>query len=240
MATKAFQLRSILLGDRPEAWSALGFELATPPSGSGAVATLCLGNTTIGLTGSTEGFLGWRIEGIKAPLDGLSTATGSEAWERQTPTLHPNGIDAIDHVVLNTGDVPRTVDALAESGVKPSGGRSTTSYGSPMAQVFFWLGDVILELVGPDEGEPTTSDPCRLFGLALVAPNLDSTVAALGDLAGQPKDAVQSGRRIAGIRGNNTGVSLPLAVMSPHVPVETAQVLRRRAGRRGVGLQRRL
>ena len=34
---------------------------------------------------------------------------------------------------------------------------------------------------------------------------------------GTPKDAVQDGRRIAGLRGKEVGIRLPIAVMSPHV-----------------------
>jgi hypothetical protein len=83
--------------------------------------------------------------------------------------------------------------------------------------VFFWAGDVIVELIGPDEGEPTTDEPASVFGLALSATDLDATAAHLGDLLGTPKDAVQPGRRIAGLRGRQVGISLPIAVMSPHV-----------------------
>jgi hypothetical protein len=85
-----------------------------------------------------------------------------------------------------------------------------------MRQTFFWAGDVIVELVGPDVGEPSTDEPTTVFGLALVASDLDATAAVLGPLLGTPKAAVQPGRRIAGLRGRDLGISLPLAVMSPH------------------------
>jgi hypothetical protein len=208
---KTAQLRSLVLGDDPEAWSTLGFSVTDPGSGS----TVRLGTTSILLTASGQGFEGWSIDGVDQSIDGLPRASSDDSPTSSAPE-HPNGIAAIDHVVLRTGDVGRTTEALASFGIDARRGRSTTSYGDPMRQVFFWLGDIILELVGPDDGEPTTDEPSSLLGLALVATDLDATVARLGTLAGTPKDAVQPGRRIAGIRGREAGVSLPLAVMSPH------------------------
>ena len=138
--------------------------------------------------------------------------------------VHPNGIERIDHVVLRPGDCERTVAAFTAAGFEVRGGRSTTSYGAPKRQTFFWAGDVILELVGPDAGEPVTDEPTTIFGLALVARDLDATAEQLGERMGTPKDAVQPGRRIAGLRHRQLGMSLPIAVMSPHVrtggPVE--------------------
>jgi hypothetical protein len=83
--------------------------------------------------------------------------------------------------------------------------------------VFFWAGDVILELMGPDRDQPVTDDATSVFGLALVADDLDTTAAHLGELLSSPKEAVQPGRRIAGLRGAKVGISVPIAVMSPHV-----------------------
>jgi hypothetical protein len=200
------QLTTVVLGDRPEAWRAAGFEV----SGAG---TLTLGTTTVLLDGSGGGFVSWRLDGIDADLDGLPT---TPADADPGPAEHPNGIGRIDHVVVRTGDCGRTIAACEAAGLEVRGGRSTTSYGAPMRQTFFWVGDVILELVGPDAGEPTTDEPTSIFGLALVADDLDATGHALGDLLGTPKDAVQAGRRIAGLRGKEVGIGLPLAVMSPH------------------------
>ena len=115
--------------------------------------------------------------------------------------------------VAHDVDGLRTVEA---AGLEVRGGRSTTSYGSPMRQVFFWTGDVIVELVGPDAREPT-DEPTTFFGLALVSDDLDATATTLGELLSTPKDAVQAGRRIAGLRGGQVGITVPVAVMSPHV-----------------------
>lgn len=212
MDTTNGQLTTIVLGDPPDAWAAAGFHVG--PSG------VLLGSTTVRLTGSGDGFEGWSLAGIDAALDGLPTApaepeTDGDPGDRSAP--NPNGINRIDHLVVRTGDCDRTVQAFTAAGLEVRGGRSTTSYGAPMRQVFFWAGDVILELVGPDRGEPTTDEPTSIFGLALVADDLDRTARLLGERLGTPKEAVQPGRSIAGLCTKPLGITLPIAVMSPHL-----------------------
>ncbi|MDQ2679273.1 MAG: VOC family protein [Actinomycetota bacterium] len=207
-------LTTIELGDDPSAWSAAGFTVTDD--------TVVLGGTTVALTGAGGGFRGWAFAGLDPlRLDGLPDSERSDGPLGDGPDgdgpAHPNGIVSIDHVVVRTGDCDRTVAAFEQAGFEVRGGRSTTSYGAPMRQTFFWAGDVIVELVGPDAGEPTTDEPTSIFGLALVATDLDATAEHLGDLMGAPKDAVQDGRRIAGLRHRQVGISLPIAVMSPHV-----------------------
>ncbi len=210
MTDRPHQLTHVLLGDAPAAWRSAGFDVDDD-------GRLRLGATEVLCLDTGGGFVGWALDGVDHDLDGLATADGhgGTASAGTTPA-HPNGIATIDHVVVRTGDCDRTIAAFEAAGLEVRGGRSTTSYGAPMRQTFFWAGDVILELVGPDEGEPTTDEPTSIFGLALVAPDLDATAAELGDLLGTPKDAVQDGRRIAGLRGKEIGISLPVAVMSPH------------------------
>lgn len=215
------QLSTIELGDPPEAWAAAGFHVEQD--------RLRLGSTVLRLTGDGGGVRGWAIDGVAHDVDGLAAveAGGTEAVATEAASTevsappdgapHPNGVVSIDHVVVRTGDVDRTVSAFEAAGLEVRGGRSTTSYGSPMRQVFFWAGDVIVELVGPDAHEPTTDEPTTFFGLALVSGDLDATAATLGELLSAPKDAVQAGRRIAGLRGGEVGITVPVAVMSPHV-----------------------
>lgn len=203
------QLTAIDLGDTPAAWTAAGFTVA-----DGAVE---LGSTVLRLTGSGQGVEGWAIAGVDDPIDGLASAPPPSPAGAPGRVQHPNGVVRIDHVVVRSGDCDRTVAGFEAAGLEVRGGRSTTSYGSPMRQVFLWAGDVIVELVGPDAGEPTTDEPTSFFGLALVSDDLDATAAHLGELLSTPKAAVQQDRRIAGLRGREIGISLPIAIMSPHV-----------------------
>lgn len=217
MAANPHQLTHLVLGDDPDSWRTAGFDV--DHSGRfrlGHTEVLCL---SLG----EPGFVGWALDGIDGALDGLATADSHRSSAGgHAPSSHPNGISSIDHVVVRTGDCDRSIRAFESAGLEVRGGRSTESYGSPMRQTFFWAGDVILELVGPDSdpdgaAEPTTDEATSIFGLALVADDLDVTAERLGDLLGTPKDAVQPGRRIAGLRHRDAGIGLPVAVMSPHV-----------------------
>ena len=228
------QLELLRLGDTAAAWSAAGFFVS-------AEATVTLGQTIIQCTGQGEPFQGWQIQGCQiqgsqiqgsqiqgsgssisehSSIDGLRLLAASDQGPRLNSVAsqpHPNGITSIDHIVVSTGDSQRSIAAFESAGFEVRGSRSTSSYGSPMRQTFFWAGDVIVELMGPDLGEATSESPAQIFGLALVAADLDSTAAALGELLGTPKAAVQTGRQIARLRTNSVGIGLPIAVMSPHL-----------------------
>ena len=80
-----------------------------------------------------------------------------------------------------------------------------------MRQIFFRLGPVILELVGPPA--PDGDGPARFWGIAFTVTDLDATARYLGDRLGTVKDAVQPGRRIASLR-KEAGLALPIAFMS--------------------------
>ena len=81
-------------------------------------------------------------------------------------------------------------------------------------------GAVILEVVQEPEdaiergGGPER--PAFFWGLAFVAPDLEATVASLGDRAGEIRAAVQPGRQIATLL-RAAGLALPIALISgPH------------------------
>jgi hypothetical protein len=202
----------ILVGDPREAWEAAGF--AVDADGSCRI-----GQVRVRLLGRDGGkrILGWSLRGAPADLladgtlDGVPT-TPSDA-SPVAPGSHPNGSQHIDHVVLLTPDLARTTKALEAIGVTPRGERDSDTYGAPMRQVFFRLGEVILELIGQidaaGEGDP------GFFGLAITVDDLDAAGALLGEHLGQSKDAVQEGRRIATLRHREVGMSVATAFMSP-------------------------
>ncbi|MCU1353857.1 MAG: hypothetical protein JWM05_3066, partial [Acidimicrobiales bacterium] len=130
---------------------------------------------------------------------------------------HPNGTTRIDHVVLVTPDLGRTVDALATVGLELRRTRDTDSPESPMRQAFFRIGEVILEVVGPPE--PSDDGPSRWYGLAFAVDDLDALVDRLGEHVGAIKPAVQRGRRITTLRHRELGLSVATAFMDdPVVP----------------------
>lgn len=197
------------VADEPGPWAALGFAV------EGDVCVL--GEVRIRLAGadSGQGLVGWSLRGFGSDeLDGLPTS-GSD---REPPTEalpHPNGITILDHVVAFTPALDRTVGALRGAGLDLRRVREEPTPAGAPRQAFFRVGGAILEVVQqPAEMIEVADGPAFFWGLAFVAPDLDATVAALGDAAGEPRDAVQPGRRIATL-GRSAGLSVPVALMSP-------------------------
>lgn len=201
----------LTVADSPQAWSALGFAVA---------GDVCVfGEVRLRLAGSAagSGLAGWSLRGIEeGDLDGLPTTYSDRPPPGEAPP-HPNGITAIDHVVAFTPALDRTVAALQGAGLDLRRIRAEPTPAGAPRQAFFRLGPTILEVAqqSPEAIEPGTEDgPAFFWGLALVAPDLDATVAALGDRVSEARAAVQPGRRIATLR-RSAGLAAPLALMTP-------------------------
>src|SRR5262249_26489340 len=112
-----------------------------------------------------------------------------------------------DHLVIFTDDPDRTVNHYAAFDLDV---RRVRDLGNGTRQTFFKAGEVILELVGPIpnvRGE-------RLWGLAFTVSDLDACATLYGEHLGRIKDAVQPGRRIATLRHEAVGLTIPIAFMS--------------------------
>jgi hypothetical protein len=149
--------------------------------------------------------------GWSGDLDGLPTTASSTP--QPEPAEHPIGARLIDHVVVLSPDGDRTAASFAAVGLEARRSRETDTYGLPMRQTFFRMGEVVLELIATTE--PTGDGPTSFFGLALTVDDLDAVAVQLGDGLGAIKDAVQPGRRIATVRHKDLGLSVALALMSP-------------------------
>ena len=158
------------------------------------------------------------MRGVEAPdLDGLPTTVSDRPPPADRP-VHSNGITAIDHVVGITPALDRTVGVLRDAGLDLRRIREQPTPAGAPRQAFFRLGATILEVVQePDEAIESGGGLDRsafFWGLAFVAPDLDATVAALGDRVSEIRPAVQPGRRIATLR-RSAGLSVPVALMTP-------------------------
>jgi Glyoxalase/Bleomycin resistance protein/Dioxygenase superfamily len=120
--------------------------------------------------------------------------------------VHPNGTTVLDHLVVFTDDPERTVRAYADLGLEV---RRVRDLGNGRTQTFFRAGEVIIELVGPIDG-----DGERFFGLSPTVSDLDACAQLLGDRLGKIKDATQPGRQIATLRHEACGLTIPIAFMS--------------------------
>jgi hypothetical protein len=197
--------------DTAEAWSTLGFAVEDD--------TCVVGDVRIRLAGpdAGKGLVGWSLRGIEATeLDGLATTRSDRPPPGEHP-VHPNGIVAIDHVVAITPALGRTVEALERAGLDLRRIREEPTPAGAPRQAFFRLGATILEVVQepPEAIERGGPDRSAFFwGLAFVAPDLEETVAGLGDRVSEIRAAIQPGRRIATLR-RSAGLAVPVAVMTP-------------------------
>ena len=198
------------VADPADAWTRAGFAVD-----AGAVCRI--GSVGIRLVGRDRGtgIVGWSLRGLPSDrpiqdLDGVPTTTSGA--DPGTPATHPNGVTAIDHVVLLSPDLGRTVQALAAVGVDPRRERDGELGGRPIRQIFFRFGDVIVEVVGsPDSAR---EGPSTLWGLTYVVADLATTAAFFGDRTTPVKDAVQPGRRITTLRHLEFGMSVRTALIS--------------------------
>lgn len=198
----------LLVADEPDAWTSAGFDV--DPDG-----TCRIGGVRVRLVGRDRGFgiVGWSLRGLE-PTDGLldGVPTTRSEYGPATPATHPNGVVSIDHVVLLSPDVSRTVGAFAELGLEPRRERAGELGGRAIRQVFFRLGEVIVEVVGsPDTA---SEGPASLWGITYAVDEIEASVTYLGEHAGRVKDAVQPGRRITTLRHRELGLSVRTALIS--------------------------
>jgi hypothetical protein len=206
----AVTIESITVADAPDAWRAAGFDVDGD--------TCRVGSIEIRLSGpeAGKGLIGWSLRGVEGTgLDGLATTEAAPGEPPPPTAAHPNGAVRIDHVVGLTPDRARTVAALERAGLDLRRLRDEPTAAGGGFQAFFRLGEAILEVIEAPPGSPLPREtPARLWGLAFLVHDLDATARALGDLLGEPRDAVQPGRRIATLR-REAGLSFGCAFMTP-------------------------
>lgn len=199
------ELAALKMGDPGALWGSLGFSVdddATHVSG-----------VRHEFDDAGHGILDWgfRSSGDEAPniaeLDGLPCRLA--AFEAKSTPNHPNGVVSIDHLVILTPDLTRSIASFEGVGIPCRRVRDTNR---GMHQAFFRLGEVILEVVGSMDS--TSTGPPSLWGIAYTVKNLDETATFLGDRMRPAKPAVQKGRMIATL-DRAVGSSVSIAFMSP-------------------------
>lgn len=210
-------LSSLIIGDTASSWIAAGFDVRE----SHGRSLTAIGDVEIELVGPDggRGIVAWRFDDLELPgaattIDGVQTL---RSGARSTTELsHTNLVSHLDHVVMFTPDLHRTIEALEAAGFEARRIRGIPGTEPLRQQVFFWAGSTIIELVGP--AEPTGEEPASLWGLAVTCGDLDAAHERLDGGLGAPKAAVQKGRRIATLRTRDLGVSTAIAFMTPHAP----------------------
>lgn len=194
--------------DPPDAWARAGFTVDSDDvSRIGAV------NVRLTGPGRGTGIVGWSLRGLpsEAVLDGIPTCRSDAPISM--PAGHPNGVLAIDHIVLLSPDVNRTVQSLVSVGLTPGRRERIGELGGrPIRQVFFRFGEVIIEVVGSPDTR--SEGPSTLWGITYVVADIDATAAFFGDHTTPVKSAVQPGCRITTLRHRELGMSVRTAMIS--------------------------
>ena len=187
----------VVVAADPGAWSVAGFRLED--------AVCEVGGVRIRLAGEDagKGIVSWSVRGLATTeLDGLPARSSDRPPAAGVP--HPNGVVSLDHLVVFTPDRERTVAALEAAGLDLRRLRDGPTHpGGPTRQAFFRMGELILEVIearGDSRMREQPGAPARLWGLAFGVEDLDRTAGEMGELLGEPRDAVQPGRRIATAR----------------------------------------
>jgi len=208
-------LAGVEVRGEPEAWAAAGFAVSggAVVAGGVPVRSVAGGTASLALAAAPAGAPATG----GAELDGLPCAWAPDrappGEAAEAPSRHPNGVIAVDMVVLFTGSRERTGAALAAAGLPlrkllegevPGGGQARRGFAR-------FANGPILEVVQPAGGPP---GPARLWGLQFAVADLDRAADALGPLLGDPHDAVQPGRRIATVR-REAGLGVAVALITP-------------------------
>jgi hypothetical protein len=208
------------VADPVDAWTRAGFSV--DPDGVCRVGEVGIrlvaggaGTGAAPAATSGTGIVGWSLRGLPLnraidDVDGIPTRTSDRGTA--VAGTHANGVTAIDHVVVLSPELARTVEALTAIGVHPRRERSSELGGQPIRQIFFRFGDVIVEVVG----SPGTASggPSTLWGITYVVDDIDATAAFFGDRTTPVKDAVQPGRRITTLHHQALGMSVRSAMIS--------------------------
>jgi hypothetical protein len=158
-----------------------------------------------------SGIDGWALSGIDDTTTSVAGLT-TTVVEQLAPIFatHSLGARSIDHVVVMTGDLESTTGDIAlATGCELKRIREV----GKIRQGFHRIGrgGLIVEVVQHEEDDRSVAE---FWGLVIIVEDLDEACAQLGaDRVGEPKDAVQPGRRIATIR-SSVGLGTAVALMS--------------------------
>jgi hypothetical protein len=195
-------LTEITVAAEAATWADAGFWVA---------AEACVaGDVRIGFAAGAGGILDWALTEVDGhEIDGLATRAGEQ--QAAADVTHPNGVVEIDHLVVLTPSLERTIAAFEAIGVELRRIREGETGMGPYRQAFFRLGRPVLEVVEAADMEPET--PARFWGITFSVADIDAAAELLGERIGRVKDAVQPGRRIATVR-REAGLGVAVALIS--------------------------
>lgn len=210
------RLLQLFIADEPSRWQALGLHGSLDAEGRWCCTAGPVGVVVDRrLEPAGAGIVAW---GLDTPVQS-SPHTVTELGVRIMATsgscdVHDHRLVGVDHVVIMTASLEQTCQWVAQHLGAPL--KRVRDAGNGVRQGFHRLGDVIVEVV---EAPGTPPGPAQCWGLVFTVVDLDALVEPWSDdLVSRPRDAVQSGRRIASLR-RGAGLATAVAFMSPDRPV---------------------
>ncbi|MHB1128971.1 MAG: VOC family protein [Ilumatobacteraceae bacterium] len=201
-----------VIGGLTDPWTAIGIHFSSDGRAN-------LGNTWLHCdTRLPPGLYSWVLSDAPRDIpsiDGLVTTYVDDVPALNVENISEvtNGfqlqIAGVDHVVVNTPDLQRTSDALANATGAPL--KRVRDVGNGAQQGFHRLGGVIVEIVSTPQ---TLVGPAVFWGLVFVVDDLEAVFNHVGpDVLSPPKPAVQPGRNIATFR-SAAQLGVPCALMT--------------------------
>ncbi len=210
MSDSAPVLDRLDLPGTADAWQRCGFAVERQGFVAGAIA--------IRVGEREEGEAAWGFSTHSGGTDELcGIAVADQAVRRATSDHpHPNGVVAVDHVVVASDRPAATRADFEAAGFEPRRPATRGSGEDERSEVFFWSGSTLIELVGPVSEAGDGLPRATIWGVTFVV----NDIAALSRLEGNPVDdprsAVQLGRQIAIARAE-LRLGLGVAFITPHV-----------------------
>ena len=204
-------LVEVRIAESAAAWACFGLAVADDTTVVGTV------RLRFGADADAMGITVFDGGGLPSSIDGVAAFEVPDDGDAPVAPSHPLGARHIDHVVVGTPDLARTVAAF-EAALRTPVKRirtETTGSGDRLHQAFFRLGQVILEIVGPPEPDAArAAEPAAFRGMVFTVDDVDAAYELMGsDVLTTPKAAVQSGKRITTVR-REVGLGWPVALLS--------------------------
>ena len=166
--------------------------------------------------------------GLSSPVSSVDGVPAKVVEESSLPEMSPgiqhnNGVTSVDHIVLRSADLNKTKKAFEDIGVPLRRERKDVYPG--ITQLFYRpAGELIIEVAAPTEGSTEKNNMFEetqasfLWGITLnVADDLSTAKSLLQDSLSDIRKAKQAQRKIATLRHKNFGISVAIALMTPHV-----------------------
>ena len=198
-------LAELHVGDDPELWSDLGFDVDEGVCRLGGVAVHLTGS------GSGEGIHAWGWRGAASSFGGGVATYTVSSEEPVEGAVHANSAVRVFYVVLfgpSWAEADAAMRAFGCHGGEPA---RMGSDERSMLRSLAPAGGPEIEVIGPPEHVPHRR--WQLWGTIIEVADIDTTAAVLGDRLRAVKPAMQPGRRIATL-DSSAGSSVAMAFIS--------------------------